>query len=80
MAVDELSSARPAKTDALRPESCTRKIHHKDELGALKQVAQMRAKGRKGVLRVYRCNSCRGYHVTSRRRTWGGKQWYVGWA
>lgn len=62
------------------PDSCHRKVRHETLLDALRAIASMRAKGRRGILRAYRCNKCRRYHLTSRPRTWGGKQWHVGCA
>lgn len=59
---------------------CQRKIRYATQLAAFKAVGEMRAKGRTGRLRAHRCRKCRGYHLTSRPRVWGGKQWPVGWA
>lgn len=59
---------------------CRRKVRHETQLAAFKAIGEVRTKGWTGTLRVYRCNNCRRYHLTSRRRVWRGKQWHVGLA
>lgn len=80
MTPGDLIDPAPTTVDALVRGACERKCRYDTELAAFMAVGQMRAEGRRGVLRAYRCNKCRAYHLTSRRRVWSGKQWHVGWA
>jgi hypothetical protein len=49
----------------MTPPPCSHKVRHRDEASALVAAARSAGRHNASTLRAYRCEHCRGWHLTS---------------
>ena len=65
-------ASRRAEKRRARRRACNHKIRHETQHDAERHIASLRRKD-SDKMKVYRCETCSGFHVAHAKRTWGGR-------